>query len=860
MDVMTLAAKLTLNTSEFNSGLETSEKKMSGMASGAVTLGNLTTQAINAAGRAVKGFAEDTVNTGKEFDAAMSQVRAIKDMTDEEYDKVRKKAMELGETTKFTASEVAEGLYYMGLAGWDVDEMLAGIGPMLDLAAASGENLGKTSDIVTDALTAFGLSASDTQHFVDVLAAASANSNTTVSQMGQAFKYLAANAGVLNYSIDDVAVTLGLLANNGIKSSQAGTSMRQIINSLIAPTDKAAAAMESLGLYLFEAGTDKVKPLNQVLREMREIFRGSDFDLGGKPIEEIQAQLDEIDAWYDEWSGKVNSKGKIDYMGQIISQSDLDKMYQSKIQETTHFNETFLANLKDIGGLRGISSIISIMKSTDDDFEQLVSAVENSEGAAGKMADTMLNNLEGDITIMQSALEGLKIIVSDSFKEDLRSFVQALTEEIGNLNEAFQQGGVVGMFANLVDWMVNGITNALMDDNVTGEQANAFGKALGDMVGRLVNRIVTNAPELLTGLFNAGMSIAGGLIEGLFAGLFGTGAGTIPGMILGIEDAEQEAINEANGMAVQAQGILEYMDGLKDKYGEAAENTEEWAAAFERLQQVYPQINEYIKAQGGELSTTNQELQTYIQNTKDQMIEDAKRAALQSYVDAYTESLKNMGMAQIQADLATAQAAEAKQGIIDYIKQTQGEGFTGEGMSMQQLMYAAYATANELGDSSEYVKNLEEIYNTQTSVAAEQTAKFQSLQDSTALLKQQMDIASSALASLASEAGSFSAGEGYESYGQWKSRQYGHAKGLWTVPYDDYAASLHRGEMVLTASQARKYKEGSQMDLSGLEDRIIGAIKAGMADSTVNSYLDGKSITDAVSRQMAMQMASRRFG
>ena len=856
MDVMTLAARLTLNTSEFNSGLTQSERKMNKMSSGTIALGNLTTQAINAAGRATKKLVKDTVDTGKEFDAAMSQVRAIKDMTDEEFGRVRQKAMDLGASTKFTASEVAEGLYYMGLAGWDVEEMLEGIAPMLDLAAASGENLGTTSDIVTDALTAFGLEAKDTQHFVDVLAAASANSNTTVSMMGQAFKYLATNAGVLNYTIDDVAVALGLLANNGIKSSQAGTSMRQIINSLIAPTDKAAAAMEELGISLFEAGTDKVKPLNQVLTEMREVFKNSDFNLEGKPLEEVQKQMDEIDAWYDELKTKIEENGGTatdTITGSLFGMDDLENEYKAKLQAVTGFNEEFLGNLSAIGGLRGIGSILAIMKSTDEDFFQLIESVENSEGAATRMADTMLDNLSGDITILNSALEGLKIMVSDSFKNDLRAFVQVFTEEVGKMNAAFQKDGLLGLFTSLADWVINGITGALTDANVTGEGASKFGEALGDFVGRTIKHLVEKAPELISGLFNAGINLAGGLIEGLFSGLFGTGEGTVPGMILGAEQMEEDAIKQATKSSTQAKGILEYMDSLKEKYGDAAENTKEWAAALERLKEVYPQINQFIAEEGGNLSATNQSLIEYIENENKRIVQEAKKKALQSYIDAYSEKEQELQSKQIEKEISKSEADQAREDLIAYVASHE-EGYTGNGYTFKQIEDAARALANEYGESQSEIDALSKVYNEAKGKLNSADGEIDKLAKEASLLKTAMINAEKALAHLESSANSV------VPYGQWANDYYSHphAIGSAYIPYDNYPALLHRGEKVLTATEVRR-GEGGSPDYSALEDRIVAAINRGMENATVKSFLNGKDITDEVNRRNMEGIKGRRF-
>lgn len=387
MDVMTLAAKLTLNTSEFDTGLDQSEKKMKGLTSGGVAWGNIVSNVVQQAGRALTDFGKKTIQVGMDFDTQMSQVKALGQLQDDDFNRLRKRAMELGESTKFTAAQVGEAFSYMALAGWDTDEMLQGIDGMLSLAAASGEDLGQTSDIITDALTAFGLEAKDAGHFVDVLAAASANSNTTVAQMGQAFKYLATTGGVLGYSIDDVATALGLLANNGIKSSQAGTSMRQILNTLINPTDKAANAMSKLGISLFESGTDKAKPFLQVMQELREVFKNSDFNLEGQSLDDAAEKIAEVDESFAdifEYFDK-NPNGKMSIGdgkdAELWSYADAMKAYEKEIQEATGFNEEFLGSLGDIGGLRGISALLALMKSTDKDFDQLVNAVNNSEGS-----------------------------------------------------------------------------------------------------------------------------------------------------------------------------------------------------------------------------------------------------------------------------------------------------------------------------------------------------------------------------------------------------------------------------------------------------------------------------------------------
>ena len=457
-------------------------------------------------------------------------------------------------------------------------------------------------------------------------------------------------------------------------------------------------------------------------------------------------------------------------------------------------------------------------------------------------------------------MEGLKIIVSDSFKEQLRSFVQTLTEEIGNLNEAFQENGALGMFVNLADWVINGITGALTDSSVTGEGATKFGTAIGDFVGRTVAHLVEKAPELISGLFNAGINLAGGLIEGLFAGLFGTGEGTVPGLILSAEQMEADALKQATASSTQAKGILEYMDSLKEKYGDAAENTDEWAAALERLKSVYPEINQFIAEEGGNLSATNASLMEYIENNNKRIEQEAKKKALQKYIDAYSEAQQAQTSAEIEREIALSEAGEARSRLVSYVSSHAGnEDFTGKGLTFEQVEFAARSVANEFGESQIEIDALSKVYNENKTKADEAGAKIEELAQSTVLLKAAMDNAESALAKLEASAGSFT------TYGQWANDHYSknsNAKGLWDVPYDDYVSTLHRGEMVLSASRARDYREGdtnSSLDLERLLAAVEAAIKAGMEGATVRSYLNGRDITDEVNRAQIKQLKARRF-
>lgn len=229
--------------------------------------------AAGTAGTAITAMAGYAVKVGSDFEAGMSKVSAISGATGSELDKLTAKAKEMGSKTKFSATQAASAFEYMAMAGWKTEDMLGGIEGVMNLAAASGEDLARVSDIVTDAITAFGMSASDSAHFADVLAKASSNSNTNVGMMGETFKYVAPVAGALGFSVDDCAVAIGLMANSGIKASQAGTTLRQIFTNLVKPTDDMQAAMDKLGISLTDS-EGKTKSLDTLMGELRTSFSG----------------------------------------------------------------------------------------------------------------------------------------------------------------------------------------------------------------------------------------------------------------------------------------------------------------------------------------------------------------------------------------------------------------------------------------------------------------------------------------------------------------------------------------------------------------------------------------------------------
>jgi len=255
------------------SGFEDASKVIDSFSSGAKKALQAVATVAATTATAVGGIAAASISVGKDFEAQMSTVKAISGATASDMEKLNAKAKELGENTAFSASEAGEAMEYMAMAGWKTEDMLNGIDGIMNLAAASGEDLGTVSDIVTDALTAFGLTAEDTQGFVDDLAQAASNSNTNVSMMGESFKQVATAAGALNYSTKDVAVALGVMANSGIKGEKAGTQLAKMFTRMSGTNKNATEAMKELRLEMFNSD-GSARALSDVMEDLREKFHG----------------------------------------------------------------------------------------------------------------------------------------------------------------------------------------------------------------------------------------------------------------------------------------------------------------------------------------------------------------------------------------------------------------------------------------------------------------------------------------------------------------------------------------------------------------------------------------------------------
>lgn len=313
------------------------------------------------------------VKKSRELEAQMSTVKAISNATTEDMTRLTDMAKHMGATTKFTAVEAGKALEYMAMAGWKTDQMLGGLPGIMNLAAASGEDLGQVSDIVTDALTAFNMTADQSGRFADVLAQASSNANTNVSMMGATFQKVAPVAGTLGYSVEDMSLGIGLMANASVKAETAGTSLKTALANMAKPTKQMQAYMDKYGISLTNAD-GSMKTFREVIDNLRS-------GLGGL----------------------------------------------SKTEKTAAATAIF--------GKESFAGMLAIVNASDADFKKVSDAVNNAAGAAERMAAIKLDNLEGDVTLLKSATDGLQTAIGDALLPTFRAGTQQLTKFVSNLTE-----------------------------------------------------------------------------------------------------------------------------------------------------------------------------------------------------------------------------------------------------------------------------------------------------------------------------------------------------------------------------------------------------------------------------------------
>lgn len=643
MNLGKAVAYLELDTSKFTKGFSSALNDLKVFGDRTATVGqkaNGLSNALQKTGSSLTrnvtlplvGVGAAAVKTAADFEQGMAEVKAISGVAGEDFKKLEDKAMEMGAKTKFSATESAEAFKYMAMAGWDANDMLNGIEGIMNLAAASGEDLAMVSDIVTDSLTAFGLSAADAAHFSDVLATASSSSNTNVALMGETFKYVAPVAGALGYSVEDTAVAIGLMANSGIKGSQAGTALRSTFTRLAKPTRQVQKAMEKYDISITNAD-GSMKPLNQTMLELREKFSG------------------------------------------------LTESQKASLAAT-------------IAGQEGMSGLLAIVNASEEDFNGLTEQINNAEGASEKMADTMLNTLSGSLTLLKSNLETAAIAIGNKLGPYIRrlaDWISELIQKFNNLSKKQQDNiikwgliaAAVGPALIVLSKFIKILTTIGTGFKIAGTAIGIFGRSTSSSVIH-INRAAASAAGLATqtgGLTGALTALLNPMVA--LPVIFGAGAiamiaagkaeeqrlkqlGELTGEELKLSDSiikqkesydnlqksRETAIATASEEASQARSLWGELQGIVDENGRVIEGNEERANTILGL---------LSQALGQEITLTDGVIQNYgeLSASIGQTIEMMQALAVKEALsEQYGEAITNRTTAQNEYNQALKNTQE----------------------------------------------------------------------------------------------------------------------------------------------------------------------------------------------------------
>lgn len=575
----------------------------------------------------IKDFGKACISAGMDFDSQMSTVAATSEATGEEFEILRTKAQEMGATTAFSATESAQAMEYMAMAGWKTTAITNGLAGVMNLAAASGEDLATVSDIVTDAMTAFGMSAEESTHFSDVLAQTATNANTNVGMMGETFKYVAPVAGSLGYNVEDTAAAIGLMANSGIKASQAGTALRTLMTNMANPTDKMAAAMDTLGISLTDS-SGEMKSFAEITEDLRNGFSGL--------TEEQKAST--------------------------------------------------AANL---AGKEGMSGLLAIVNASEEDYKKLTDSIRECSGASEKMAEIRLDNLEGDVTLFKSALEGAQIAISDKLTPVLRNLVKKATDWLPTVQDKLLSA--IDVVMDIGKYLVDEFSPLFKDIVEVVEELIPpiveIGKAalpvVVDMVKKLapilvdvlkvlipILNIIPPIVKALSPLIDIIATVAKGMgiATAGFIAFFEQGLGLIPGMVektvaeySKLDEAEQELVDSIGELTEEYEAFKESKEKAIadtsnefDYYHQISDELQTLIDKNGKVKEGYENRASFIvgilnDALGTEIEMTDGVIKNYdeLVDSIDEVIEKKKAEVMLSANEAaYAEAIEKVGDAQ----------------------------------------------------------------------------------------------------------------------------------------------------------------------------------------------------------------------
>lgn len=641
---------------------------------------------------AVGGIGVAAVKTTADFDSSMSNVSAISGTTGEDFDRLRDKAREMGAETKFSASEAADAMSYMAMAGWKTEDMLNGISGIMDLAAASGADLATTSDIVTDALTGMGYTAADAGRLADVMAAASSNANTNVEMMGETFKYVAPVCGSLGYSMEDTALAVGLMANSGIKASQAGTQLRGALTNMVKPTEAMEGVMNELGIEI--ANEDgSMKSLDETLKILRDSFAVTTEEQKAQRLATLEQQA-VADGYGDSLKGLTEEEKYFQlamYAGQEqvkdMSEAQFKKQAMDKlgVKVTKKTNKAQVAqNLAlalgtqslegltqeqqsayaaTLFGKEAMSGMLAIINASEEDYNKLSDAIANSNGVAKSMSETMQDNLNGQLTILKSQLQEAAIAIGDALIPKIRALVskiQEWTDWFNQLDESQKEMVVtVGLIAAAIGPLL--ITIGKLSTGI-----GALLKIIPAISGALAALSASGGPLFLTALAISGVASAF-IIAKDNANSYEKKAWELSDAekenaerIYAMRDAydelsqrRQDAVLDIDSQTQYESDLWEELQRITDENGKVLKGNED-RAAF-----IVTTLNEAL---GTEIELNGDVIEGYkgIQSEIDNLIEKQRAEAIwKAYQEEFSEAVKNREIAQSELTEAVQHSQDA---------------------------------------------------------------------------------------------------------------------------------------------------------------------------------------------------------
>lgn len=586
MELMKLMATLGLDSSAYEKGLGDAKNSAASIG-GAIgkgfgTIAKVGVAAIGAATTAVVGFAGSSVKAGMEFDTAMSGVGATMGFTVDEindagteagktFNQLKEFAMKMGAETEFSSTEAAEALNYMALAGYDAETSMKMLPNVLNLASAGSMELATASDMVTDAQSALGLSTEETTELVDKMAKASSKSNTSVAQLGDAILTVGGTAKDLSGGTTELAASLGVLANAGIKGSEGGTALRNILLSLTPKSKDAAAAMETIGMNAYDADGN-LRPLNETFVDMAHAMEGmstkerqqilsnifNKVDL--KSVNALMAQsVDGFDKLTYSLQGASIDWEKYSsspWMKAEDAMGDFAEFTLQKLDEQGGSIEKVTQDIIDKYGLSAeeaataVNVVNEAVENGGSTWKQLENEINNSTGAAQEMAKVKLENLEGSLKLAQSAFNNLQLLVSAQLTPALRSFVDLGTEGMSQIAKALSEGDISGAMDAFTDILTKGL-DKIIDGLPKAVEAGA------QLLGAVAEGVIKNLPKLVT----AGLQIVTQLMKSLVSAI-PTMASTGSELVQGLSSAISEALPEL--MAVGNELITTLVQSITD--------------------------------------------------------------------------------------------------------------------------------------------------------------------------------------------------------------------------------------------------------------------------------------------------------